>query len=279
MADTPSVQTSTSEDVVQSLEKRVTELSGHLTELQQLMRTERQLRWLTVVLILVIVGVLAYMTVHAVVNINTDELSQLAQKRYPFLMDNLQYEFQEYFKKAEPKLRAAIQEKIEKHGPALKKVAGEELEKLMNNLPARIEKQVADRFSHLDPKLERMLRQDFPELTDAQIKRMYRNLEMVLWEACVELADEHLQDHIALLVTLEKDLERFDPGPDRPTEAQAVQEFKSVLLELLEMKLPRMLDVDSVECEDTGIPAAQVAEDGEEAVPTPSGETSGGTAE
>lgn len=279
MAQPSDAQASGQEEYVQSLERRVDIMSKHLSEVHHLMRKERQLRWLTVVLILVIVGTLAYLSVHTVMNINIDEVSRLAQKRSPALMSEVQKQFQDHFEKAGPALGDKIQGIFDRHSEKLRVTTEKEVQTLVKNLSNRIGDQLNLKFGQVDNELQGAIRTNFPELSDEEVEKMGQKVREVIVDVGKRLVDEHLNEHVSLLLDIEKEIACFDVGQYPPNEKDAIVELKNVLVALVEKKLPRMLDVDSEDLSDHRYPrqpraqpvGAKIIEEDEQSVPAPDG--------
>ena len=76
-------------------------------------------------------------------------------------------------------------------------------------------------------------------------KTILLNLHKAMIAVCADFISRHMEDHVALLVDIDKIIMGFEDDKPIPGDAAVVEELKQVSLQLLETKLTKILDTDT----------------------------------
>ena len=74
---------------------------------------------------------------------------------------------------------------------------------------------------------------------------MVENLHKVLMEITEEFVKEHLEEHVSIMVKIDKTLEGINYEGSVTSDKGLLEELKKTSTKLFELKLTRMLDTDT----------------------------------
>tara|TARA_B100000949_G_scaffold195977_1_gene181396 strand:+ start:82 stop:828 length:747 start_codon:yes stop_codon:yes gene_type:complete len=245
MSDTPNTNSEGGADGTSDLEQKVQAMSSSLTELDRLIAKERKLRWITVFGVLAVVCILLWMMYSTVANIDQKEIIRLAEARAPQLANLLSQEARQAMERTIPDLREQLKEKLESRRPQVEATLKKEMDSLVINLQAGVQKLFESELKSVERDVRMIFKKHFPDLTQEQVLLMVENLHKVIMEITEEFVKEHMEEHVSILVKIDKTLEGINYEGSVSSDKGLLEELKKTSAKLFELKLTRMLDTDT----------------------------------
>jgi len=233
---------------VEALEKRVASLSKNLVEFQELLAKGKKARWILVVLLLVVVGVVVFMMVglkNKATDVDTDQLVALLNERMQGIVEDQKDNLRNAVKEAYPQVAQKIGAQLKEHAPKLQEKAAKEVDVLIENLQKGVERRVEKVLKSMERDIRTTIGKEFPDLNDEKVAVMVTNFQQAINEVCIDFAHEYFQVHASVLLDVEKSLGNFKAtDADRlPAKRDAlIDELKSVVVDLFNIKLAQMVD-------------------------------------
>ncbi|MDA1141470.1 MAG: hypothetical protein O3B01_23155 [Planctomycetota bacterium] len=236
---------------VEALEKRVATLSKGLEEFQQLVAKGKQLRWILVVALLIVVGVVVFMMVglkNKATNVDTDKLVSMINERMQVIVEAQKDNLMNAIKEAYPQVTKKIEAKISEEAPKLQVKAEKEMEVFIANLKKGVDRQVEKELKAMERAIRATVKKEFPDLNDEKVAVMVTNFQNAINTVCIDFAHEYFQVHASVLLDIDKSLKddfKATKADNLPAKRDAlIEELKSVVVRLFNLKLVQLADTD-----------------------------------
>jgi hypothetical protein len=235
---------------VQDLEKRVEGLTKNLEEFHELLAKGKQMRWILVIALLLVIGVVVFMIFglkKKVTDVDPSKLVAMVNERAQVIVDSNKEYLMNAVKEAYPQVTQKIQSKITEQAPKLKDKAAKEVDLLIENLQKGVEKQVEKELKALERDIRTTVGKEFPGLNDEKVAKMVENFQKAVEEVCIDFASEYFAEHASVLLDIDKTLEDFTATTADKLPAnreKLIEELKSVVVLLFNIKLAQMVDAE-----------------------------------
>lgn len=225
------------------------EIVKGLAELQALQRQEGRLRLITVLGILAAIFFIGALTVRAIIIMDTEKIGLALQDRLgdPYFIQSQVNQVRDAWLEIQPEVVSSVEEKFHTHFPKLHETAENEFYDLADSLTRRVENQFNSELASLERDIRKMIAEELPELTDERAQKILDNMITLIDEVSQDVLNEHLKTHVDYIIEIHKTLDQFGATDELPEdEAVLLKELNDVFFQLLEKKLYRMIDSDTV---------------------------------
>jgi membrane-associated HD superfamily phosphohydrolase len=165
---------------------------------------------------------------------NLNKMGELAQRHLDDNTDRYVGEVKMLVDNSLPVLKNAFMEQAKQDTPKYTAAIETQRDELLASLPKELENQITQHYQDILKRHERILKEEFPDLTDEQLVRVAANLE----KATKRLVEKYYVDRMSgELEALYQTWDRFPPAdPPGPNDPELGQQMIGCMMELMIVK-------------------------------------------
>jgi len=228
----------------------VESMSKSLEEFQQLLAKGKKMRWILVIALLFVIGVVVFMMIglkNKLTDVEPTKLAAIVNERVQAIVETHKEHLVNAVKEAYPQVTEKIRAKISEQAPKLKDKLATEVDMLIENLQKGVDRQIQQALKALERDIRTTVGNEFPDLNDVKVAKMVENFKKAIEAVCIDFSREYFYEHASVLLDIEKTLEKLEATREDnlPTNRQElIDELKAVGVRLFNIKIAQMADAE-----------------------------------